>query len=603
MIASVERMCQEDIHQLENNLLCPFGHQVLDFSKQLFHFTGYIERYREFKDALDKVKPDNDLRALYAQLEDPNNPFSRGVKFDGILIQPIQRPTRIPLLLAEIRKATPPDHPDWRDIDEAWKSSKIGVVGIDKWVDDCTRQVLEDFRKRGLELPRGPGPGHQYRSCDEIQGAKRLLLIFWSDELNVCKVRTRNRLKLLGVAAWSRVGIEPFGAKSLLLRCDGITLPGSSLTYQCETKGKRDALFDSYRVIVRERFVGNLEFTEIAVAAGVHSLALACHGVFAVGTDIWVFGGVQETGLENDNLLRVNTAVSPAVIEAQDRGSLAPIGRVNFPYSCSGSSLYIFGGALAKLDGLQEGGKRLQEESVWEFSAAVPRAWKRRNAGASDFPKGAGCALAPFPDYLMLVGGTEHFEIWKFPLQTERWEKVNSVRQTANRWRCHSAFPLETGDVLAFTGVTLMRVYLISNRGRKIQMLETRGCPPLVRAFPAVARIGQYFIVFGDEKETMPVIFDLAGQEWFTPEITGFKVQLTIDRFAVSSGKDCCWLHGGATGGKLRPALFKVVFATRAPAANLAFQQFRFDDLLEDCAETEQQPGQLTRTALKGGKR
>lgn len=65
----------------------------------------------------------------------------------SLLIKPIQRVTKYPLLLCELRNSTPPSHPDFRALEDAFAAVKDINVNINelKRRKDLGKKTCDEF--------------------------------------------------------------------------------------------------------------------------------------------------------------------------------------------------------------------------------------------------------------------------------------------------------------------------------------------------------------------------------------------------------------------------------------------------------------------------
>lgn len=72
----------------------------------------------------------------------------------SLMIKPIQRVTKYPLLLCELRKSTPPSHPDFRALEDACAAVKDINVNINEF------KRRKELGKRRYDEPGASHPWH-----------------------------------------------------------------------------------------------------------------------------------------------------------------------------------------------------------------------------------------------------------------------------------------------------------------------------------------------------------------------------------------------------------------------------------------------------------
>ena len=78
-----------------------------------------------------------------------NQKGSRAMNVQSVLLQPVQRVTKYPLMLAELNKHTPTTHPDKGDLGMAVErlQQAVGVINQNK----RAKEVIERYKVRYLD--------------------------------------------------------------------------------------------------------------------------------------------------------------------------------------------------------------------------------------------------------------------------------------------------------------------------------------------------------------------------------------------------------------------------------------------------------------------
>jgi hypothetical protein len=233
---------------------------------------------------------------------------------------------------------------------------------------------------------------------------------------------------------------------------------------------------------------------------------------------------------------------------------------MDFASSFGNNRFYVF-------RGMRDGAPLTSEHAIFELTMWDPPDWRRLSyTHDENAPQSSQFAIVPFEECILFIGGESKLEVLQFR-GPKWWTPVQPAGIRPSVFHCRNAFAIAPGVALAFAGLKRMRVWLFRDYGAKMDMLKTRGCAPAGRTGQVMGRLGNHFIVFPDENHPAPAVFNLDTQEWSTPLLvceSERRSEWFLSDFAVCSGDNCCWVHGGTTGGRVRSALYRVEFRPAA---------------------------------------
>ncbi|XP_044066485.1 rho guanine nucleotide exchange factor 3 isoform X2 [Siniperca chuatsi] len=118
------------------------GHILTDWLPCLSSYTPYCSNQVKAKDLLDQKKQDRRVQDFLQRCL--QSPFSRKLDLWNFLDIPRSRLVKYPLLLREILKHTPNDHPDWQHLDEAMQMVQSVVADINRRTGESECQYYKD---------------------------------------------------------------------------------------------------------------------------------------------------------------------------------------------------------------------------------------------------------------------------------------------------------------------------------------------------------------------------------------------------------------------------------------------------------------------------
>nr|XP_020466784.1 rho guanine nucleotide exchange factor 3 isoform X2 [Monopterus albus] len=118
------------------------GHILTDWLPCLSSYTPYCSNQVKAKALLDQKKQDRRVQDFLQRCL--QSPFSRKLDLWNFLDIPRSRLVKYPLLLREILKHTPNDHPDWQHLDEAMLMVQSVVADINRQTGESECQYYKD---------------------------------------------------------------------------------------------------------------------------------------------------------------------------------------------------------------------------------------------------------------------------------------------------------------------------------------------------------------------------------------------------------------------------------------------------------------------------
>ncbi|XP_029990338.1 rho guanine nucleotide exchange factor 3 isoform X3 [Sphaeramia orbicularis] len=118
------------------------GHILTDWLPCLSSYTPYCSNQVKAKALLDQKKQDRRVQDFLQRCL--QSPFSRKLDLWNFLDIPRSRLVKYPLLLREILKHTPNDHPDWQLLDEAMQMVQSVVADINRQTGESECQYYKE---------------------------------------------------------------------------------------------------------------------------------------------------------------------------------------------------------------------------------------------------------------------------------------------------------------------------------------------------------------------------------------------------------------------------------------------------------------------------
>ncbi|KAH7230397.1 Dbl homology domain-containing protein [Fusarium solani] len=102
----------------------------INMGKMTAALEEFFKRSDQVAEHLTKIQQDPIVRFWLGECREVTKHLTRAWDLDSLLIKPVQRVTRYPLLISALLRHTPQDHPDWKDLLEAKELLETFLVRV-----------------------------------------------------------------------------------------------------------------------------------------------------------------------------------------------------------------------------------------------------------------------------------------------------------------------------------------------------------------------------------------------------------------------------------------------------------------------------------------
>ncbi|XP_029090551.1 rho guanine nucleotide exchange factor 38 [Monodon monoceros] len=191
----------ESVHQISAKLLSLLEEATTDVepamqviaSSSIQSSLAFVLDFLLFRGGSLVIVASQEIRKIYMQEGKPNL-----LDMGSLMIKPIQRVMKYPLLICELRNSTPPSHPDFRALEDAFAAVK-----------DINVNINELKRRKDLVL--------KYKKNDEDESLKDKLSKLNIHSISKKSKRVTNHLKIL-TRGESQVKDDTFNREEKLFR-------------------------------------------------------------------------------------------------------------------------------------------------------------------------------------------------------------------------------------------------------------------------------------------------------------------------------------------------------------------------------------------------
>jgi hypothetical protein len=554
----------------------PLGEIFMPFSRELLLYQQYLGKYREIVDGIDRAaEKDRNVRELIAQF--PQTAYADGLSLESVLIQPVQRGPRYPLILKEVIKKTPMRHPDYAALKKALRTTEASISKISGLILQASR-----FTEMGQLAAQIEGNAQVFEGNRwlvdhfEVQRAStKYLFVLFSDEFWILRGS-----QPVSRARYCDFWLEKYASKSVAHRSGALTT-----SYVCLNPSVRGRLIDQYREASASAQAKSAAYSSTAQwELYMEELALVFHSMAAMAGRIYIFGGLDEFSDPQNSLYEVTFAGPHTYTARKVATPTQPSPRYHAAMTSTDDALYVYGGTD---DGTQGFG------DFWRYDGTQ---WHHVETGSGDRPPtGFGLDLCWFPGQngqkgdLLLTGVIGTFMFWKFSLQDLTWTSVEPDMPMPP-YVGHKIFRIQDGCGLIVGGHTLDNglfnnsVIWFSSFGRYSKILLCNGMPPTDRTWATYGKIKSYIFVVGGENEFQDFLIDVDCQQWSMPRNIGIKNSCpSFYGAACFCDEAAIWIHGGFSDtNQIQVAFYKVTLHTRDEVSDELPGLFWIQDCVKD---------------------
>lgn len=565
-ISGLQQKIVSDLKEMKLDYMTLIGQWFKEYAPFLKGYNQYLTFYKTYLPRITKAMNSKEYKQIFESFS--NTTFSNSLRFDSVLIIPVQHSPRYVLLLREVLKETPVDHPDYIDlintfdlVDETIQKLNSEVTLLQK------RNELVDLESRFVSNADLIRPNRSFIGSFKAQynGGNYLLLLF-SDEIWIAVVSNDKKLSKQSVLSYEDTNAIKYANKSILLRSlSGLT----HRHFLLESGEMQDNFISSFRnasinFLSLKRDQIKMRYEQIQQSK---QIQLADHSIACLNNTFYVFGGRDVEGKAHNEFYRFSIE-NPNFERMPIKGNFPiPSPRYMTAFCAIETGVFLYGGTTDEKESFSD---------FWFYSFKFER-WQElsKKSDPENDPPPPGFGLELFytksntkGEILVLTGGKDEFGVYLYILRQKVWKYI----QTKNGIDIlslygHSAIPIQQkpGCCLIIGGKNSDGNYnnftfFLSNDGESIYPVVFSRINPVNRfQHKCVGLNNIVFCIGGDGEETTPFAL-LINRSMFTiPQIEGEKCK-SVRGFALATdGKDL-YLHGGFDKkGKILSNLMKIV--------------------------------------------
>lgn len=533
-ILSLHEEMYNDFLKIDIDFMACVGWVFKKFVPFLKIYLNYMATFDQVIGIIKKYMLDPQYEAIFEEFR--MSEYAKQIRFDGILIKPVQRAPKYKLLIRETFKHTSKHHPDYKNLIDAMNMCTVSMKTLDDNVMHLERrqQVFEysnAFKPKAAIIQ----PNRELLHLAHPQKKDTYGFFVFSDELWIAlyKKGTYNLKRQLN---YNEVVMLPYANNSICLRVDG-----EDNIYAMPDTESRDELVKYFREasILRQSSIGS-DVTMTIEAIPQNSCpvpSLHNHCMVYVNDYLYIYGGLMKDNALNEDLYMVNTHdMGVQVFKSSPRW---PQARQQPGMVVRGTEIYIYGGT-------NDGKTPLGD--LWKFNTARP-SWSQVVCSDDVTPPPAiAPAMYATDEFIIMVCGTELLEVWKFAFADIKWTKLNN-----------SGLPLKpvTGGTLApvyknayilvggtcSDGKSNDNVILLARGGEYQSLAEVNGLTLIDRNSRASCLIKNVVVVPGTRQDPYMLCLMCDSHSWIVPKLIGNYV--AADNAASATDGKVLYLHGG----------------------------------------------------------
>lgn len=564
-IIGLQERIVSDLKDMRINYMTLIGTWFKEYVPFLKGYNQYLTLYKMCLPKITEAMKLKENKPIFEAFL--NSEYSNSLRFDSVLIIPVQHSPRYMLLLREMIKATPEAHPDYEDlvntfelVDETIQKLNNEVTVFQK------KQELMNFESLFSEKVDLFCPNRNYIGYYNAQyKSENYLLLLFSDEIWLSIVNKEGKLKRKKKLSLDDTNVFTYSNKSVVFRSLSQPL---DFIYLFEDTEKRDKFVSdfrkttvSYLKLLRDQIRLRYETVDVK-----NQYKLSDHSMAFLNGTFYVFGGRDEDGNATNGLYKF-TAENPLFEELHvNKDYSKPPPRFMSAFCAIDTGLFVFGGTNDEKSGFSD---------FWFYSFKFERWQQLLNEDENDScspPGGYGLELKLAKlngksDSLILSGGNDQFGIYAYKLKTKVWEKIEPKNGLKiQSLYGHSMIPIsqKNDNFLIIGGKNSEGEYnrfplFVTNDCQTIYPVNLTRINPIERfQHRSVVIDKTVYIIGGDSTEKMPFALHLNLSLFTVPKVEGEKKHAVRGFAMATDGKDI-YMHGGFDKkGKLMSCLMKI---------------------------------------------
>ena len=550
-ISGLQKKIVFDLKEMRLDYMTLIGRWFKEFAPYLKGYNQYLTFYKTFLPKITKAMNSKEYSNIFESFLDSS--FSNSLRFDSVLIIPVQHSPRYVLLLREVLKETPNCHPDYEDlintfdlVDETIQKLNSEVTLLQK------RHELINLESRFTSTVDLIKPNRSFIGSFKAQyNQSNFLFLLFSDELWICAVSKGQKLTKQSVLTYEDTNATKYANKSVLLH----SLSGMiDRKFLLESGEMQDQFISNFRkasinFLSQKRNQIKMHYQLIEQNK---KISLADHCCACLNGIFYIFGGRDNEGKARNDFYRFSIE-NPTFEKMPIKGnSPSPSPRFMAAFCVIDTGVFLYGGTDDEKNCFSD---------FWFYSFKYER-WQemsKKNDPEND-PPPPGFGLELFytkskqkGDILVLTGGRDEFGIYVYALRQKVWKFVE-VKNGIDLLSLygHSAVPLNgrNGCCIIIGGKNSDGNYnnftfFLSNDGESVFPIVLSRISPINRfQHRCVCIKNVIFCLGGDSDESIPFALRLKYSRFTVPKIEGEKCQ-AVRGFALMTDGNDIYLHGG----------------------------------------------------------
>ena len=393
----------EALKKVGNGLDAPIGKVFCQYLTLFRVASPHVTNYKTASQEIIQLLKKNDKFA-HAVTDILKTVFEDKETVDGLLVSPVQRIPRYPLLLKQLIKLTPDIHWDLPYIKRAYDEISELVKVIDsKQKEQDERNFVSKVQKKLGNLAHVLEPGRRgYMAMENVKVNEEFKASFYlfNDLLLVQRFLPQKAFSL----ALTTTKCVHSGGKLIINNMYKIPESQTTLAFAARFQTAK-------REHIRNMCTFGNALMWQADATGAPNLKSAC--IAAIGPELYLFGGRTDKGVVSGDLFRSRDGAVWEAIRSENEPS--PRYECSM-VSCDGK-LVVFGG---------------RNENVFFSDLLIfdrrSNKWAKIDTMDGPSPRSGHCATAMGSKVWIFGGrnGTEYFdELYTFDFRLHKWEKIN----------------------------------------------------------------------------------------------------------------------------------------------------------------------------------
>lgn len=550
-ISGLQKKIVSDLKDMQINYMTLIGLWFHEFVPFLKGYNQYLSFYKNYLPRITEAMKMKENKPLFDSFF--KSEYAKNLRFDSILIIPVQHSPRYVLLLREMIKATPDSHPDYEDlvntfdlVGETIQKLNNEVMMLQK------KQELMNFESLFTEKVDLFLPNRNYIGYYRVQyKSKNYLLLLFSDEIWLSKVTNDKKLKRMQNLSLDDTNAFKYSNQSVVIR--SLSQP-IDFIYLFENSEMCDKFISEFRkteinYLRLQRDQIRLRFENIE---GKDQYILTDHSMDFINGTFYVFGGRDEKGKATNSLYKF-TAENPLFEKvAVNKNYPKPSPRFMCAFCAINTGIFVYGGTDDEKNCFSD---------FWFYSFQFQRWQQLINEGNDENfnpPGGYGLELVRSnlngkSDSLLLSGGKDKFGIYIYEIKTKTWNFIEPKNGTKiQSLYGHSMIPVsqKRDNFLIIGGKNSDGKYnnfpiYLTNECNSIYPINLTRINPIDRFQHKSVVINEtVYIIGGDSDEKLPFALHLSLSKFTVPKVEGEK-RHAVRGFALATDGKNIYMHGG----------------------------------------------------------